>query len=219
MKQSMSKHSTLLVLLAGTVFGLAQTQTTPQTQSPSQPQTSSQPQSPSQTQAPSQGQTSSGGNGLQVNPSGVQQKASMAPPSTATKTNTIGQKVTATTPASSDSWAEQIDADGSGAARQTNLVWDGADKVLYSNTSGTFTCRNGATGSGELLVAVNAQGNKWGRPAGSGFWLASMDKGACGVQANSFWGCRFDPSGNPTVCGTATLDQTNNDLIIVTAQK
>lgn len=166
-----------------------------------------------------QTQSSSSSAGLQVNPSKVQQKATMPPPSSATKASSIGQKVTATTPASSQSWAEQLDVDGNGTAEQTNLVWDGQDKVLYSNSSGTFTCQNGATGSGELLIAVNGQGNKWGRPAGSGFWLASMDKGACGVHADALWGCKFDPSGNATACGVATLDQTNDDLIIVTAQK
>jgi len=186
-----SKHTLLLlVVVAATAVAVAQTQSAPSTSA-----------------------------GLQVNPSKVQQKASMPPPSSATKASSIGQRVTATTPASSDSWAEQLDVDGNGSAEQTNLVWDGQDKVLFSNSSGTFQCQNGATGSGELLIAVNGQGNKWGRPAGSGFWLASMDKGACGVHADALWGCRFDPSGNATACGVATLDQTNNDLIIATVQK
>ena len=169
--------------------------------------------------AMAQTQSSSSSAGLQVNPSKVQQKATMPPPASATKATSIGQKVTATTPASSQSWAEQLDVDGNGTAEQTNLVWDGQDKVLYSNSSGTFTCQNGATGSGELLIAVNGQGNKWGRPAGSGFWLASMDKAACGVQADALWGCKFGPSGNATACGVATLDQANDDLIIATVQK
>lgn len=166
-----------------------------------------------------QTQSSSSSAGPQINPQKVQQKAAMPPPSTATKATSIGQKVTATTPAGSQSWAEQLDVDGNGTAEQTNLVWDGQDKVLYSNSSGTFACKNGASGSGELLVAVNGQGNKWGRPVGSGFWLASMDKGACGVQADALWGCKFDPSGNATACGVATLDQANDDLIIATVQK
>lgn len=109
--------------------------------------------------------------------------------------------------------------DGNGTAEQANVVWDGQGKVLFSNATGTFTCRNGATGSGELLVAVNGAGNKWGRPAGSGFWLAAMDKGQCGVPANALWGCKFDATGNPTACGVATLNQKNDDLVIVTAQR
>src|SRR5215471_6207976 len=183
--------SLLLVLLVTTALGYAQTQS-----------------------------SASGSNaGPQVNPQKVQQKATMPPPSTATKATSIGQKVTGSAPASSQSWAEQLDVDGNGRAEQSTLLWDGQDKVLYSNSSGTFTCQNGATGSGELLVAVNGQGNKWGRPAGSGFWLASMDKGACGVQTDALWGCKFDPSGSATACGVATLDQANGDLIIATAQK
>jgi hypothetical protein len=166
-----------------------------------------------------QTQSASGSAGPQVNPSQVQKKASMpAAPAGATKTSTVGTNVKVATPGDSDSWAEQLDVDGNGTAEQTNLVWDGKEKVLYSNSTGTFTCKNGATGSGELLIAVNGAGNKWGRPAGSGFWLAAMDKAACGVQADALWGCKFDTSGTATACGVATLDQKNDDLIIVTAR-
>ena len=163
-----------------------------------------------------QAQTSSVG--PQVNPAQVQKKAAMAPPSGAAKASSAGQKVKMATPADSDSWAEQLDVDGNGTAEQANLVWDGKDKVLYSDSYGTFTCKNGAAGTGELLVAVNGAGNQRGRPAGSGFWIASMDKAQCGVQADALWGCKFDASGNATACGVATLDQKNNDLTIVTAQ-
>jgi hypothetical protein len=190
MKHSITKFAPLLVLLVATAVGLAQTQS-----------------------------QSAGSSGLQVNPSQVQKKASMPPPSGATKTSSVGQNVHVTTPGDSDSWAEQLDVDGNGTAEQTNLVWDGKDKVLFSNSTGTFTCKNGATGTGELTIAVNGTGNKWGRPAGSGFWLASMDKGACGVHADALWGCKFDATGTATTCGVATLDQQNDDLIIATAQR
>ena len=189
MKHGITKFAPLLVLLVATAVGVAQTQ------------------------------SSSGSAGLQVNPSQVQKKASMPPPSGATKTSSVGQNVHVTTPGDSDSWAEQLDVDGNGKAEQTNLVWDGKDKVLFSNSSGTFTCKNGATGSGELLIAVNGTGNKWGRPAGSGFWLAAMDKGQCGTQTDALWGCKFDTTGTATACGVATLDQQNDDLIIATAQR
>ena len=107
----------------------------------------------------------------------MQQKAGTPPPPSATKTTSVGKNLKVATPADSDSWVEQLDVDGNSTAEQANLVWDAKDKVLFSNSTGTFTCRNGATGSGELLIAVNGAGNKWGRPAGSGFWLAAMDKG------------------------------------------
>jgi hypothetical protein len=164
-------------------------------------------------------QTQNSSAGLQVNPGQVQKKAGMPPPAGTTKTSSVGQNVKMATPGNSDSWAEQIDVDGNGAAEQTNLVWDGTDKVLLSNSSGTFTCNNGSTGTGELLVAVNGAGNKWGRPVGSGFWVASMDKGQCGIPAGTTWGCKFDASGTATACGVATIDQQNNDVTIVTAQR
>jgi hypothetical protein len=158
--------------------------------------------------------------GVKVNPAEVQKKVGTPPPGTATKTSTVGTPhVTMATPPDSASWTEQIDADGNGQVDQATLTWDAKDKVLFSSTAGTFTCRNGATGSGELLIAVNGTGNHWGRPAGSGFWLASLDKGQCGAQADSLWGCKFDASGNATTCGAARLNQDNQDLIIVTATR
>ena len=164
-------------------------------------------------------QTQSSSAGLQVNPAQVQKKAGTPPPAGTTKTSSVGQNVKMATPADSDSWAEQIDVDGNGAAEQTNLVWDGVDRVLFSDSSGTFTCSNGSTGTGELLVAVNGAGNTRGRPVGSGFWVASMDKGQCGVPAGTMWGCKFDATGTVTTCGVATVDQKNNDLIIATATR
>lgn len=165
-----------------------------------------------------QGQQGQGSAGVKVNPSAVQQKAQTPPPSNATPASTIGNKVQETTPAGTVSWAEQLDVDGNGQVDQATLAWDAKDKVLLSNTTGTFTCSDGSTGNGELLIGVNGAGNPRNRPVGSGFWLASVDKGQCGVQANTLYGCKFDASGNPTTCGVAQLDQQNEDLIIVTAQ-
>jgi hypothetical protein len=193
--KSIARYSPFIVLLMfviGVTFSLAQTQSS---------------------------QTQSSSPGVQVNPSQVQKRAATPPPAGAAKTSSVGSHVQMSTAANSDSWAEQIDVDGNGTADQANLVWDGTDKVLFSDSSGTFTCKNGATGSGELLIAVNGTGNTFGRPAGSGFWVASMDKAQCGVAANSMWGCKFDASGAETSCGVATLDKKNNDLIIATAQR
>jgi hypothetical protein len=159
-----------------------------------------------------------GATGVKVNPETMQKKAKSPPPSNATETSSVGNNVKIATPAGSVSWAEQLDVDGNGQVDQATLAWDAKDKVLFSNTSGTFTCNNGATGSGELLIAVNGAGNRWNRPVGSGFWVASLDKGQCGAQTNALWGCKFDASGNSTACGIAQLDQANQDLVIVTVQ-
>ena len=164
-------------------------------------------------------QNQSATTGVKVNPSAVQQKAGSPPPATASKASSVGDHVKMATPADSASWAEQLDVDGNGQVDQATLVWDAKDKVLFSNSSGSFTCANGATGTGELLIAVNGAGNRWNRPAGSGFWLASFDKDECGAQANSLWGCKFDASGTATACGVARLDEANQDLTVVTAQR
>jgi len=164
-------------------------------------------------------QTQSSSAGVQVNPAQVQKKAATPPPAGATKASSVGQTVKMATPANSDSWAEQIDVAGNGTVEQTNLVWDSTDKILFASSPGTFTCNNGTTGTGELLVGVNGAGNSRGRPVGSGFWVASMDKGQCGIPAGTMWGCKFNASGTATACGVATIDQQNNDVILVTAQK
>ncbi len=153
--------------------------------------------------------------GVKVNPSEVQEKAGTPPPAGTTKTTAIGtEHLNMTTPPNSQSWMEQLDIDGNGQIDSTTLTWDGKDKILFSTTSGTLTCQNGATGNGELLIAVNGEGNPNGRPVGSGFWLASLDKGQCGAQAQSLWGCKFDTAGNPTACGSARIDDKTHDLVI-----
>ena len=164
---------------------------------------------------PAQGQ---GATGVKVNPSAMQKKAQAPPPSIAAGTSSIGNQTKMATPAGSVSWVEQLDVDGNGQADQATLAWDAKDKVLFSNTSGTFTCNNGASGSGELLIAVNGTGNPRNRPVGSGFWVAALNKGQCGAQTDSLWGCKFNASGNSTACGIAQLDEANDDLVIVTAQ-
>jgi hypothetical protein len=158
-----------------------------------------------------------GTTGPKVNPSAVQKKAQAAPPANATPTSSVGTQAKMATPGAV-SWSEQLDVDGNGQAEQATLTWDAKDKVLVSDSSGTFTCSNGDQGSGELLIAVNAKGNLRNRPAGSGFWAASLNKGQCGAQSDTLWGCKFDASGNPTACGAAQIDEKDQDLTIVTAQ-
>ena len=160
--------------------------------------------------------------GPSVKPGAVQAKAGTPPAASATKAKSIGKSVKASTANSAtddDSfWAEQMDVDGDGNVEDSNLVWDDEDGVLFAWTDGTFTCRNGATGEGEMLIAVNAANNPRKRPAGSGFWLAAVDKSECGAQAEGLVGCRFDAKGVETSCGAAKLDEANDELIIVTAK-
>ena len=158
-----------------------------------------------------------------VKPGAVQKKAGSAPPATATKAKSVGKNVkisTANSASDDDSfWIEKTDIDGDGNVDDANLIWDDEDKVLFAWKDGTFTCKNGGTGSGEILIGVNAAGNARKRPAGSGFWIAAVDKSECGAQAAGLWGCRFDASGNETACGVATIDEKNDDIVIAAVSK
>ena len=162
--------------------------------------------------------------GPAVKPAAVAKKAGSPPPAGAKTTKSAGGKKamvsTANSATDDDSfWAEKLDVDGDGDVEDSNLVWDDEDGVLFWYTVGAFGCRNGGTASAELLIAVNAAGNPRKRPAGSGFWVADLDKGECGAQAAAMWGCKFDASGAETACGVATLDEKTDDLVIAAAAK
>ena len=158
--------------------------------------------------------------GVTVKPGAVQKRAGSPAPASATKATSVGKSVKVSTDNGSgdnDSfWMEKLDIDGDGNVDDANLIWDDEDKVLFAWKEGTFKCRNGATGTGEVLVAVNGAGNPRNRPAGSGFWIASVDKSECGAQDAGMWGCRFETGGNETACGVATIDE-KNDYLVITA--
>jgi anti-sigma factor RsiW len=164
--------------------------------------------------------------GPTVKPTAVATKASTttAAPSGAKATKTAGgnkETVSTANSASDDDsfWVEKLDVDGDGDVEDSNLVWDDEDKVLFAYSVGAFTCKNGGTATAELLVATNAAGNARGRPAGSGFWVADLDKGECGSAQTGLWGCKFDATGTETACGVATIDDKTDDIVIVTASK
>jgi hypothetical protein len=168
-------------------------------------------------------QSTTHGMGPAIDPAAVQKKAGTPPPANAKKANSIGKSAvklsTANSSGDDDSfWIDAIDIDGDGDVDDANLVWDDEDGVLFAYEDGVFTCASGGTGSGELLIGVNAAGNARNRPAGSGFWLADLDEDECAAEADGLWGCRFDANGDETACGVATLDEDNDDLVIVAMQ-
>jgi hypothetical protein len=116
-------------------------------------------------------------------------------------------------------WAEKLDIDGDGNVDDTKALWDDEDKVLYYSKDGTFTCGNGGTGSGGMLVAVYAAGNAYGKPANSGWWVVDVDKGECGAQSAGVMGCKFDGSGAYTACGMAVIDGKTDDITIAAVSK
>ena len=78
---------------------------------------------------------------------------------------------------------------------------------------------NPVTGSGGMLVAVFAEGNAYGRPANSGWWVAEVDKDECKAQASGLVGCKFDGSGAATACGVATINEKTDDVTIVAVKR
>jgi len=156
-------------------------------------------------------------------PAAVAAKANApTPPAKATKKTSIGKgKATANTANAADDsdsfWVEDIDIDGDGNAETTDVVWDDEDKVLFLYADGDFQCRNAGTGTGDMLVAINGQGNSRGRPTGSGWYLVTVDEGECNAKATGAYGCKFDGKGNETACGAALVDDKNDDIIIATA--
>ncbi len=156
-------------------------------------------------------------------PAAVRQKAA-APPANATKGSSIGKGKAAVNTANAagdtDSiWAEKLDIDGDGNVDDTQVLWDDEDKVFYYYEDGTFTCRNGGTGNGGMLVAVYAAGNAYGKPANSGWWVAEVDKAECASQSAGVVGCKFDGSGANTACGAAVIDGKTDDITFVGVSK
>jgi len=145
-------------------------------------------------------------------PANAQQKTSAGKGSAS-----IGTK---NAPTDTDSfWVESIDVDGNGDVETADLLWDDEDKVLLIYYEDDFTCKNGAVGSGAILMGINGADNPRKRPAGSGFYIVSLDEGECGAEEAGLWGCKFDANGNATACGVAVLDEKNDDLVIVTVSE
>jgi hypothetical protein len=158
---------------------------------------------------------------VKVNPpSSVIDKAkSPAPPADAKKATSIGKKKvkinTANSADDTDSiWVEHLDIDGDGNAEAASLLWDDEDKVLYLYADGTFTCANGGTGKGGMLIALYGDGNTHKKPVGSGWYVVGLDKGECGAKAAGTFGCKFDTQGNATACGAAKIVAKDDDIMI-----
>ena len=117
------------------------------------------------------------------------------PPADATKKTSIGKGKTAANTSNGagddDSfWVEQIDGDGDGEVESANLIWDDEDKVLnVYDENDRIPCAGGGTATADMLIAINGKGNARHRPAGSGFYLVSLDAGECKADAAEAFGC------------------------------
>jgi hypothetical protein len=141
------------------------------------------------------------------------------PPANAKQATSIGEDQTAITRANpSFVWTQEVDYDNDGTVEETDYLYDPVDKMTFLYVEDDFNCAGGTgRGSGGILIAVYNEGNKLGKPAGSGWYVAELDKGECNAQAAALWGCKFDANANPTVCGLVTA-QVQDDIVIV-AQK
>lgn len=170
--------------------------------------------------APSFADTPSSPVAVKVTPALAAKASSPTPAPGATKKKGIGKgKLAVSTANSADDddsfWVEQIDIDGDGTVEDANIIWDDEDKVLYTYAEGDFTCANGKTGSGGMIIAIFAAGNTGKKPAGSGWYAVDLDEGECGAKAAGVYGCRFDAKQQPTACGVATIDEKHDEITIV----
>jgi hypothetical protein len=112
-------------------------------------------------------------------------------------------------------WAEELDVDGNGQPVVVDMAWDNPHKVLYISRERNFSCRNGGTADGSILTAVYGKDNKLNKPPGSGWWVAELNAGQCGVATDGVYGCRFDADGSNTECGSTTIEDVNDDIEVV----
>ena len=112
-------------------------------------------------------------------------------------------------------WSEGMDIDGSGTPALVDVAWDNHHKVLYVSKERTFACRNGQTGDGSSLMVVYGKNNTLNKPTGTGWWVADLDAGECGVHEAGLYGCKFDPEGINSDCGSATIHDERDDVEIV----
>lgn len=146
------------------------------------------------------------------------------PPADAGKKTTAGKGKATINTANSEKdddsfWVESIDIDGDGTAEESDILYDDEDKVLFLSNDGDFKCKGGGTGEGNLLIAVNCAGNSRGRPAGSGWYVVELDESECKAKAAGLYGCKFNAKGKATACGLVTVDEKNDDIVIVEASK
>ena len=162
---------------------------------------------------------SSSGVKMTVSPKVTAMAKNPAAPANAQQKTSVG-KGSATMGTSNSSgdndsyWVQEVDVDGDGDVETANFLWDDEDKALFIGYEDDFTCNNGATGSGDILIGLNAAGNPRKMPVGSGFYAVSLDESECNVAEAALWGCKFDADGNATACGVATIDEKTDTIVI-----
>lgn len=159
---------------------------------------------------------------VQANPASKNKASSPAPTASATnqgQKTSIGKGVLIITTAQPDAfWDEQVDVTGKGQAVITDFLYDATRGVVYAYREDDVTCKNGQTARAGILDAVYTEGNKAGKPAGSGWYAVGVNAGKCGAKKDMIYGCKLDASGNPTACGVATINNQTGEVDVATAQ-
>jgi hypothetical protein len=149
-------------------------------------------------------------------------KAPAAPDTAKQKSqqSSIGKgQLTVSTAQPSSFWVEEADVDDDGTAETNDFLYDAQSGILFTYREDDFACANGGTASGGILEALYADGNKAGKPVGSGWYAVNLNATQCGAQNAGLYGCKFDADGNPTTCGAATINSQTGDIDVVVAQQ
>jgi hypothetical protein len=112
-------------------------------------------------------------------------------------------------------WTEEVDLEDDGSVESTDFLYDANRGVVYAYREDDFTCQDGQPGRANVLQAIYAQGNKAGKPVGSGWYVVGLNEGQCGAKQAGEYGCRFDASGNPTACGAANVNYKTGEVDVV----
>ena len=133
--------------------------------------------------------------------------------------SSIGKgQLTASTMQPSSFWTEEVDVDDDGVAETSDFLYDAQNGILYTYREDDFGCADGGTANGGILEALYADGNKAGKPVGSGWYAVNLNATQCGAKNAGVYGCKFDADGNPTTCGVATINNQTGDIDVLVAQ-
>jgi hypothetical protein len=112
-------------------------------------------------------------------------------------------------------WTDLVDIDGDGVEEDTQFLFDKQRGILYTYKQDNYQCADGSSQNGDVLMGIYTQGNGAGRPAGSGWYVVAVKAGQCGEKRAGLFGCRFDVSGKPTICGTARVKEESGEVDVV----
>jgi len=113
-------------------------------------------------------------------------------------------------------WPAATDLSGVREVVGATVVMDSWHKIRYLHGTRPLNCKDGTKANAEMLIAVYDAGNTLGKPVGSGWYVAKLGAGVCGVSQPGQYGCKFDAVGRLTECGAAAFQEVVADGIVIT---